>query len=150
MEYWPTFLRAVNSGSYSEDAWQAFRNISQSPVLLKCLLYLYTDGVYHDCDPMVFGTEVEYKPSPLQVATYFGFEEIVQRLLGTRDTEFYFDGKVYKSVTFHNVSEALFIAAHRGYKYFVRLLLDYGANVNYRRCESQLSYQEPVHIHTAL
>ncbi|KAI5793610.1 ankyrin repeat-containing domain protein [Pyronema domesticum] len=67
---------------------------------------------------MVFGTEVEYKPSPLQVATYFGFEEIVQRLLGTRDTEFYFDRKVYKSVTFHNVSEALFIAAHRGYKYF--------------------------------
>jgi ankyrin repeat protein len=78
-------------------------------------------------------------------------EEIVSRPLGTKEPDFYFDGKVSGSGTFHNASEALIIAVHRDYESLVRLLVDFGADVNYRRCELPLSNNEcNPSVHTAL
>jgi hypothetical protein len=67
VKYWPTFLGAVDSGSYSEDAWQAFRNFSQSSVHLECSI---SRVIRHNPDYAIcIGTGVVKKPSPLQIAT---------------------------------------------------------------------------------
>lgn len=137
--YWPTFLLAVDSGSYSEDAWQAVRSISQSPVRLEFLISLHTELMGYVSEIFIdTGFPGNYPKNPLQVATYFSFENIIWRLLGTRDTDFYFDGKVYGYATFHNASQALAIAIHKSYESIVHLLVDFGANINYRRSRMPL------------
>jgi hypothetical protein len=141
-EHWPTLLHAANPGSLNEDVWQAFRNMSQSSTRLGFLLSLDRDFR----DTIVRNGIAGEKVGPLQVAMYFGFEEIVQRLLGTLDSDFYLDNKDNGCGALHDACEALMIAARQGRRFIVRLLVDFGANTNYKRpCADPI--QRKVYYH---